>query len=133
MYVKFLKQMWWVICLTSSLLIAADFSFHCVKIQCIHAFYEIILIQYITCISNKIQIKEVSEHCHWAFEVIIKWSFVAVHMIIRYNMSLKENVKYIRLWNLTHRVMLSSGDIFLIFRMTPLCQSIFVIYLYIFL
>lgn len=94
MYVKFLKQMWWVICLTSSLLIAADFSFHCVKIQCIHAFYEIILIQYITCISNKIQIKEVSEHCHWAFEVIIKWSFVAVHMIIRYNMSLKENVKY---------------------------------------
>lgn len=94
MYVKFLKQMWWVICLTSSLLIAADFSFHCVKIQWIHAFYEMILIQYITCISNKIQIKEVSEHCHWAFEVIIKWSFVAVHMIIRYNMSLKENVKY---------------------------------------
>lgn len=89
--------MWWVICLTCSLLIESDFSFYCVKIQCIYAFYEIILIQYITCKLNKlnkIQIKEVSERCHGAFDVIIKWSFVAVHMVIIYNMSLKENVKY---------------------------------------
>lgn len=104
------------------------FFWHSSKIQCINTFYEIVLIPFIKLkTSNKLHIKLIKFFKqNFIFiplcfkDVMLKWSFVG----IRYE---KQHKKSVRLWNITHRRMLSSGLFFFIFKWIHFNQSIFVI------